>query len=33
MPYQIAVFLENLNLYFMKTANILVYGNIVVYIK
>ena len=30
-PNQIAVLFENLNFYFMKTANILVYGNIEVY--
>ena len=32
-PNQILVFFENLNFYFMKTANIPVYGNIAVYIK
>ena len=33
LPNQIFVFFEKFNFYFMKTANITVYGNIVLYIK
>jgi len=32
-PNQRAVFVENLNFYFMKTTHIPVYGNIAVYIQ
>ena len=31
-PNQVAVFVQNLNFYFIKTVNVPVYGNIAMYV-